>query len=522
MSHRLKLIVHLLLLLCLFAVPASVAAAAPPADAQLLVRIVLPGGADDARALAGAPLELLTLESTAGTFALARADQTGLNWLKARGYEVQVLDAQAAGARYLLVDRAGALVDRERPGQVVYSDDLLAVHRVQREETVNFDLGVRPLDQPMQLIERQPLRLPASVTPMPQVEQILDQITLPRLMTYANELSGEVPAMIAGQPYTIATRYTYSGQPLQKAVQYMSERLQRLGLNVTTHTWNASYPPNVIAEKPGLDPAAGITIICGHLDSTSGSAMTLAPGADDNGSGSVAVLLAAEILSHYNFDSTLRFILFSGEEQGLLGSAAYATMVQNQDIRGVLNMDMIAWDSDGGPDMDIHSRSTVPGNTALANLYADVITAYELPLTPVIYGNGAPNSDHSPFWNRNIPAILAIENYYADTGIPGDFNTYYHSINDRTQYFDTGYFRAMTGASLATYAHMSGLRTDCYWADLDCSGQVDALDVARVAGVWQAQRNQWNYSPLYDADNSGAVDVVDIQRLAAEWGWNGS
>ena len=160
---------------------------------------------------------------------------------------------------------------------------------------------------------------------------------------------------------------------------YMIERLARLGLNVTTHTWNASRPPNVIAEKPGLDPNAGIVIICAHLDSTSGSPSTLAPGADDNGSGSVAVLLAAELLAHYNFDATLRFVLFTGEEQGLYGSAAYAQLVQNQDIRGVLNMDMIAWDNLGGPDMDIHSRSTVPGNTALANLFADVVSAYELP-----------------------------------------------------------------------------------------------------------------------------------------------
>lgn len=521
MSHRVKLVVHLLLLCGLLAAPASLAAAAPPYGAQMLVRIGLPGGPDDARALASAPLELLTLESTAGTFALARVEQLGLDWLKTRGYDVQVLDAQAAGARYLLVDRAGALADLERPGHVIYSDGLLAVQRVEQGERVRFDLGVRPLDQPVQLIARPPLRLPAAVTPVPQVQQIIDQVTLPRLMTYANELSGETPALIAGQPYTIATRYTYSGQPVQKAVQYMSERLQRLGLTVTTHTWNPSYPPNIIAEKPGLDPNAGITIICGHLDSTSGSAATLAPGADDNGSGSVAVLLAAEILAPYNFDSTLRFILFTGEEQGLLGSTAYAQMVQNQDIRGVLNMDMIAWNSQSGPDMDVHARSTVSGNMDLGNLYADVVTAYGLPLTPAVYGNGATASDHAPFWTYNIPAILAIENYRSDPPLPADFNAYYHTIDDRTQYYNAGYFRAMTEASLATYAHMSGLRTDCYWADLDCSGQVDALDIARVAGVWQAQRNQWNYSPLYDADNNGAVDVVDVQRLAAEWGWQG-
>ncbi len=134
----------------------------------------------------------------------------------------------------------------------------------------------------------------------------------------------------------------------------------------------------MIAEKPGLNPSAGIVIICAHLDDMPSSG--LAPGADDNGSGSVAVLHAAELLTPYNFDATLRFVLFTGEEQGLLGSAAYAQLVQSQDIRGVLNMDMIAWDNLGGPNMDLHASTSVAGSVALAQLYADVVTAYDLTL----------------------------------------------------------------------------------------------------------------------------------------------
>ncbi len=203
------------------------------------------------------------------------------------------------------------------------------------------------------------------------------------------------------------------------------------------------------------------------------------------------------------------------------GSAAYANSIASQDLRGMLNMDMIAWDAIGGPDMDINSRASVPGNTALATLYNDVVAAYSLPLTPVIYGNGISASDHSSFWNINVPAILAIENYTADAGAPRDFHAYYHTVNDRTQYYNQNYFRAMTQASLATFAHMSGLRTDCYWADLNCSGLVDALDITRAASVWLTQNGQWNYSPVYDVDSDGHVDVVDIQRFAAEWGWAG-
>ncbi|MER2598547.1 MAG: M28 family peptidase [Caldilineales bacterium] len=370
--------------------------------------------------------------------------------------------------------------------------------------------------------DSQPLAYtPLAITPIPQVQQLINQVDVDHLLGYARELSGETPALINGQSVTIPTRSTYSGAHLQNAVQYMSERLQRLGLTVTTHTWNASYAPNIIAEKPGLDPTAGIVILCAHLDSTSPSGATLAPGADDNGSGSVAVLQAAELMAPYHFNATVRFILFTGEEQGLLGSTAYANAVAGQDIRGVLNMDMIAWDNQGGPDMDLHARSSVAGSVSLGTLYADVINAYALPLIPVIYGNGSSASDHSPFWNIGVPAILAIENYNADIAAPRDFNAYYHSVNDRVSAFNTTFFRTMTQASLATFIHMAGLNTTCYWADLDCSGLVDVLDLSQVASSWQAGSGQWNYSLAYDPDVNGTVDVLDIQRFAAEWGWAG-
>jgi hypothetical protein len=518
------MLANVLLALLLIAAPIASAHAAPSPVVEALVRVALPDTPDAVRILAQAPLAVLAVETLPQPYAVVRADLAGLDWLKAGGYAVQVLDADAAGAAYLMVDLTGALADWQRPGVELYNDGVRAVRRLEPGQPLTLDKGVWRLDQPLRWVERQPLRLPESVTPIAQVQQIINQVTLGRLLTYANELSGETPTVIMGQPFTIVTRYSPGTPPplsSRMASTYMAEHLARLGLNVTTHTWNANRPPNVIAEKPGMDPNAGIVIISAHLDSTSNQASTLAPGADDDASGSVAVLLAAEILSHYNFDATLRFALFTGEEQGLYGSAAYAAMVQNQDIRGVMHMDMTAWDAIGGPDMDVNSRSTIPGNTALANLFLDVVSAYQLPLTPVRYDNGITASDHASFWTYNIPAILAIENYTADPGIPRDFHAYYHTVNDRVQYYNNNYYRAMSQASLATFAHMAGLRTTCFWADLNCSGLVDVLDLARPASAWLAQSGQWNFSPLHDVDSNGVIDVLDIQRFAAEWGMSG-
>lgn len=77
---------------------------------------------------------------------------------------------------------------------------------------------------------------------------------------------------------------------------------------------------NVFAEIPGTDPKAGYVMAGAHLDS-----WVAADGATDNGAGSAVVMEAARILKTLGVapKRTIRFALWSGEEQGLLGSAAY-------------------------------------------------------------------------------------------------------------------------------------------------------------------------------------------------------
>ena len=77
---------------------------------------------------------------------------------------------------------------------------------------------------------------------------------------------------------------------------------------------------NIIAEIPGTDPKAGYVMAGAHLDS-----WTAADGASDNGAGSVVVMEAARILAKMGVrpKRTIRFALWAGEEQALLGSYAY-------------------------------------------------------------------------------------------------------------------------------------------------------------------------------------------------------
>jgi Zn-dependent M28 family amino/carboxypeptidase len=101
------------------------------------------------------------------------------------------------------------------------------------------------------------------------------------------------------------------------------------------HIWDDATNPNVIGEIAGLTNPDDIYIIGGHLDDVSGT-----PGADDNASGSVATMIAAELLSQYQWSCTVRFAFWTGEEYGLLGSAAYAQRSYNlgENILGYLNL----------------------------------------------------------------------------------------------------------------------------------------------------------------------------------------
>ena len=98
---------------------------------------------------------------------------------------------------------------------------------------------------------------------------------------------------------------------------------------------------NVVGVLPGTTRPNDIYIIGAHFDSVSN------PGADDNASGTAGVLEAARVLTQYNFEATLVFIAFDREEQGLVGSNAYATSHSGDNILGMISLDMIAYNLNG-------------------------------------------------------------------------------------------------------------------------------------------------------------------------------
>ncbi len=281
---------------------------------------------------------------------------------------------------------------------------------------------------------------------------MIDRVTPTLVYSYVAGLSGEQPVMVGGNAYTILNRNTDGGEGIQHATQYAYERFASAGLVSSYHVWKDATPPNVIAEQPGVERPKRIFMLTAHLDDMPivGPGTPVAPGADDNASGSAGVLIAAELLSQSTCWSSLRYALFTGEEQGLWGSSAYAASISGEDIRGVLNLDMIGWESDGDPQVDLYVRRGYGADQRIADFFTRVVDAYDLDLVPEVIDNGMGRSDHASFWGVGIPAILAIEDLE-------DFNLYYHTPNDRLSFLDIDYLTNFVKASIGVLAHMACL-----------------------------------------------------------------
>jgi hypothetical protein len=394
-------------------------------------------------------------------YLIAGVSEGDLAWLASQGLAYRVLDEEFAPGEYYLVypRHTDQLSLISQHGKLLYFDGLRALVRApaaEAEKLPVLGLEIRWLpDSPIHLSRvAEAVAYKSLDDPDPLIEEMITQVYSATAYLYDGNLSGENEVTIGGQPYTLYTRFSYSGEPVQKATQFVYEHFENLGLEVEYHdyNWSGYNLRNVVATKPGLTDPGDIYIICAHVDSISNDPYNYAPGADDNASGVTAVMIAADILSQYDFDYTIQFVTFTGEEQGLIGSSYYAqdAWYDGDNILGVLNLDMIAYDSDADSIIELHA-GTGAGSIAIANLFDDVVDTYDIDLVPQIITAGATNrSDHASFWDYGYSAILGIEDWQ-------DFTPYYHTINDQLSTLNIPYFTEFVKASVGTVASMAGL-----------------------------------------------------------------
>ncbi|MBV8327442.1 M28 family peptidase [Chryseobacterium sp.] len=164
--------------------------------------------------------------------------------------------------------------------------------------------------------------------------------------------------------------------------------------------YGSSTSKNLVITKTGTLYPNKYVIICGHFDTING------PGVNDNGSGTSIILEAARILKDVPTEYSIKFIHFSGEEQGLIGSDHYAYNVAYQgntrvlDIKLVFNLDQVGGKS-GNNNNTVYCDQDMGGTTTNDAASADITqqlrncTALYSPLLTAV--DPAERSDYMPF-----------------------------------------------------------------------------------------------------------------------------
>lgn len=204
--------------------------------------------------------------------------------------------------------------------------------------------------------------------------------------------------------------------------QYIALGYDTAQITENKFTYNGKQSTNLIVTKTGTIYPNKFVIICGHYDTING------PGVNDNGSGTAIILEAARILHNISSEYSIKFINFSGEEQGLLGSQAYVNNVVNgtnpkMDIKLVFNIDEVGGIAGMVNDKIFCDQDFTPAQPAgmypthpSTNNAASAIVTQELMNCIVLYSSLTPfvdnaeRTDYMPF-DKNNEVITGLYEY---------------------------------------------------------------------------------------------------------------
>jgi Zn-dependent M28 family amino/carboxypeptidase len=331
------------------------------------------------------------------------------------------------------------------------------------------------------------------------IESMVKEISADSLRSYINSLVG------FGTRSTLSTTTNKKkgiGAAREWVVQKFKEWGKLSGGRLTAYIDTTTLQPdgkrvdapislgNAMAVLKGTDPADDrIYIISGHLDSRVTDVMNrtaAAPGANDDGSGTAAVMECARIMSRHAFPATIIFVAVSGEEQSLLGSSFLANSAKTKgwNIDAMLNNDIMGSNNS--------NETNIIDNTRL-RVFSEGLPAYEAEKSLTnIRSLGLENDgrarqlaryvkeigeryvdnlevvmvyradrflrggDHTPFSQKGYAAVRLTEmneNYnHQHQDLRTEGGTVY---GDLPQFMDFEYLRKNTGVNLATLASLA-------------------------------------------------------------------
>jgi len=241
---------------------------------------------------------------------------------------------------------------------------------------------------------------------------------------------------------------------------------------------------NVVAVLPGTSLPETQVLVTGHYDSLNLVPMpgkssapepadnvserttaydwtqvdVAAPGANDDASGTAAVMELARVLSRYQFPKTLVFIAFAGEEQGLIGSSLHASEARKQalEIEAVLNNDIIGSETSGNGrtgngSVNLYSSDVTDSNSQQLARYARQMGERYLPSMKVnmifMQDRLGRGGDHTPFQQEGFAAV--------HLSTPNENYAHEHSATDLPEFVSAPYTARVARINAAVAASLA-------------------------------------------------------------------
>jgi hypothetical protein len=255
--------------------------------------------------------------------------------------------------------------------------------------------------------------------PLPPLNDAATQVR-DRLQKDLGRLAGEIGERNLSRPVAYA-----------EAMRFVEGRLAAAGYEVQRQTFEVKGRPcvNLVAERKGTIAAEGIVVIGAHYDSAPGT-----PGANDNGSGTVALLSLADLLKDFKPDRTLRLVAFANEEPpyfqtDAMGSLVYAKAckARNDKIVAMLSLETMGYYRDKAGSQkypapfswfypDTGNFIAFIGNRESEALVKSVTGSFREHAAFPSEGGAVPGriegvgwSDHWSFWQCGYPGVMVTD-----------------------------------------------------------------------------------------------------------------
>ncbi|KAJ2472395.1 Leucine aminopeptidase 1 [Coemansia sp. RSA 2131] len=264
------------------------------------------------------------------------------------------------------------------------------------------------------------------------------------------QVSDTVPQSVLRNLTTFHNRY-YNGDLGRQSSEYLYQTVSTImGKRGKVTQLAHKFPQStVIARVEGTSQAKNVVVVSAHQDSINQMDHTgRAPGADDDGSGSVAILEAMRVLvqSNVRLQNSVEFHWYAGEEGGLLGSTDVVNAYSNTSVVADLHLDMVGFPA-SPPAVGIVTDYT---DSSTSNLVRQLVHAYtNLPTADFKCGYAC--SDHASWHDAGVRSALPFESQFLD------YNNNIHSPSDAFDTVDFAHLLKFVNIALGFIIEVAGV-----------------------------------------------------------------